>query len=360
MSYTLSGLRRFALAAALFGFAASAQAVIEIQWWHSMTRQARRQGQRARHRSSTRARTTTRSCPSSRAVRRVDGGGDRRLPRRQRAAHPAGVRGRHGDDDGGQGRDQAGLPGDGGGGREVRSEGVPAAPWPATTPTRRASCCRSRSTARRRCSTSTRTRSRRPASIPTKPPKTWPEVGAGGGEAQGVGGALRLHDRLAVVGAARELQRLAQRADRHQGERLRRPRHAARVQRAAAGPAHPDARRLGEEGPLHLRRPQERAGRQVHERRMRDDHDVERRVREHQGQRQVRLARRTAAVLRRRQGRAAEHDHRRRDAVGDGRQKDRRATRASPSSSPSCRRRRSRRTGTRRPATCRSRWRPTS
>ena len=31
---------------------------------------------------------------------RVDGGGDRGLPRRQRAGHPAGVRGRHGDDDG--------------------------------------------------------------------------------------------------------------------------------------------------------------------------------------------------------------------------------------------------------------------
>jgi len=37
MSYTLSGLRRLALAAALFGFAASAQAVVEIQWWHSMS-----------------------------------------------------------------------------------------------------------------------------------------------------------------------------------------------------------------------------------------------------------------------------------------------------------------------------------
>jgi len=37
MSYTLSVLRRLALAATLFGFAASAQAVVEIQWWHSMT-----------------------------------------------------------------------------------------------------------------------------------------------------------------------------------------------------------------------------------------------------------------------------------------------------------------------------------
>lgn len=37
MSQTLRGLRRAALAAVLLGFAASAQAVVEIQWWHSMT-----------------------------------------------------------------------------------------------------------------------------------------------------------------------------------------------------------------------------------------------------------------------------------------------------------------------------------
>jgi sn-glycerol 3-phosphate transport system substrate-binding protein len=37
MSQKLSGLRRLALAAALFSVAASAHAVVEIQWWHSMT-----------------------------------------------------------------------------------------------------------------------------------------------------------------------------------------------------------------------------------------------------------------------------------------------------------------------------------
>ena len=37
MSQQFFGLRRLALAAALFGFAASAHAVVEIQWWHSMT-----------------------------------------------------------------------------------------------------------------------------------------------------------------------------------------------------------------------------------------------------------------------------------------------------------------------------------
>ena len=37
MSQCLSALRRVAVAAALFGFAASAQAVVEIQFWHAMT-----------------------------------------------------------------------------------------------------------------------------------------------------------------------------------------------------------------------------------------------------------------------------------------------------------------------------------
>jgi sn-glycerol 3-phosphate transport system substrate-binding protein len=37
MSHKLASLRRLALAVAVFGFAAQAQAVVEIQWWHSMT-----------------------------------------------------------------------------------------------------------------------------------------------------------------------------------------------------------------------------------------------------------------------------------------------------------------------------------
>src|ERR1043166_6122052 len=37
MSHRISLLRRVALAAAMLGFAAAAQAVTEIQWWHAMT-----------------------------------------------------------------------------------------------------------------------------------------------------------------------------------------------------------------------------------------------------------------------------------------------------------------------------------
>ena len=69
-------------------------------------------------------------------LRRVDDGGDRRLPRRQRAAHPAGVRGRHRDDDGQQGRHRAGRQGD------DRT--------PARSSTRRSTCPRSPATTRRR------------------------------------------------------------------------------------------------------------------------------------------------------------------------------------------------------------------
>jgi sn-glycerol 3-phosphate transport system substrate-binding protein len=37
MSQRISGIRRAAVGAALFGLASSAFAVTEIQWWHSMT-----------------------------------------------------------------------------------------------------------------------------------------------------------------------------------------------------------------------------------------------------------------------------------------------------------------------------------
>ena len=37
MSQPISFFRHVALAAALIGFAAAAQAVVEVQWWHAMT-----------------------------------------------------------------------------------------------------------------------------------------------------------------------------------------------------------------------------------------------------------------------------------------------------------------------------------
>ena len=50
---------------------------------------------------------------------------------------------------------------------------------------------------------------------------------------------------------------------------------------------------------------------------MRDDHHLERLLCQHQGERKVRVRRVAVAVLPGGEGRAAEHHHRRRDAVGD-------------------------------------------
>ncbi len=75
---------------------------------------------------------------------------------------------------------------------------------------------------------------------------------------------------------------------------------------------------------------------------------------------QVRLVDQLPAVPRRREGRAAELDHRRRLALGDGRQASPWSTRAWRSSWPSCRSRRSRWSGTRARAMCRSPRPPTS
>ena len=117
----------------------------------------------------------------------------RRVPRRQPAAHPAGAGGRHRHVHGGQGCGQAGPRGDGGS-RASRSTRRPICRRDRLlhrTPTAR--CCRSRSTARRRCSTTTRTPSRRPASTPSKPPRTWEEVGEHAKKLRGCRHALRLH-----------------------------------------------------------------------------------------------------------------------------------------------------------------------
>ena len=120
-----SRLRASVLAGAMAA-AAPAFAQTEIQWWHAMTGAnndvivklanefnaaqkdykvvADLQGQLPRHHE-----------------RR-----HRRVPRRQPAAHHAGVRGRHRDDDGGQGRRQAGTGPDEGSRRNVRPQDVSA------------------------------------------------------------------------------------------------------------------------------------------------------------------------------------------------------------------------------------------
>ena len=145
-------------------------------------------------------------------LRRVDECGHRRVPRRQRARHPPGLRSRH------RHRCTPRAPSS----RCSRCPKKPAtrsiprnssAPWPATTRRPTASWCRCRSTAPPWCSTTTRTPSRRPAWTPTsrpRPGKSWPPPA----KAQGRRPGMRLHHLVAVLGPAGNVLGLAQRAPR--------------------------------------------------------------------------------------------------------------------------------------------------
>ena len=109
-------------------------------------------------------------------LRRVDDGSDRRVPRRQRAAHPAGVRGRHRDDDGAKGAIMPVGRGDEGRRLQVRPEGLRAGGRRLLHRAERPDAVACRSTARRRSSTTTRTPSRPPASTRTsrrRPGRRW-------------------------------------------------------------------------------------------------------------------------------------------------------------------------------------------
>ena len=132
-----------------------------------------------------------------------------------------------------------------------------------------------------------------------------------------VGPGLRLHHRLAVLGARRELLRLAQPADRHEGERHRRHGHRvqgelARSTCATSRCSPTTARRAGSPTPA----ARNEAEAKFFSRRVRDAHLELGRAGEHQPQRQVRVLGELPAVPRRHRRRAAELHHRRRLASG--------------------------------------------
>ena len=152
-------------------------------------------------------------------------------------------------------------------------------------------------------------------------PKTWPEVFEAAKKLKAAGhDDLRLLQRLGILGAYRAVFRLAQRADRHQGQRPRRFRHRAEVQLAAACQASAEPDRPAEGQDLRLFRPRQQERGPLLIRRMRDLPDLVGLLRHRQGHRQVRLHLGADALLSRRRRRTAELDHRRRLAVGDGRQ----------------------------------------
>ena len=96
------------------------------------------------------------------------------------------------------------------------------------------------------------------------------------------------------------------------------------IQLAAARQASAEPDRPAEGQDLRLFRPRQQQRKPLRVRRMRDLPDLVGLLRHRQEHRQVRLHLGADAVLSRRQGRAAELDHRRRLAVGDGRQEARR------------------------------------
>ena len=153
------------------------------------------------------------------------------------------------------------------------------------------------------------------------------------GQAQGLGSRLPVHDRLADRGRSSKASRpgtTCRSSTKENG--FAGPDAEARVQRAGPDAPHREHAGLDQEGLFRLRRPQERARGEVLQRRVRDDDDVVGGLRHDQAEREVQVRRVDAAVLRRRRGRAAEHDHRRREPVGHGAARRRTSTRASPSS----------------------------
>ncbi len=260
----------------------------------------------------------------------------------------AGVRSRHGDDDGGQGRDQAGLPGDGRRRREVRSEGLHAGGGRLLHDAQGPDAV----VAVQQLDDGVLLQQGRVREGRARPEPRAGDLARGGRRRRA--SSRRRAQQCAFTTGWQSWVQLESFSAWHNVPFATKQNGfggidaEARVQRPAAGAAHREPAGLGEEGLLHLRRPQERGRGQVLQRRMRDADDLELgRVRQHHRERQVQVRRVAAAVLRRRRRRAAEHDHRRRHAVGDGAARRRTSTRAWRSSSPTCRSPRCRPSGTR-------------
>ena len=230
----------------------------------------------------------------------IDDRRDRRVPRRQRAAHRAGVRGRHGDDDGGQGRDQAGVQADG---RHRASKFDPKAYVSAVAGYYTDTQGQHAVDAVQQLDAGAlhqQGRFKKAGLDPNVAPKTWKEFARHRRQAQGRRPAMRLHHRLAELGAARELQRLAQRAVRRRwrtasaasarGSSSTAPVQCAHIQMLAD---------LAKNGWFTYARPRAtRPSAKFYQRRMRDDHrPVGARTPTSQ-ERQVRVLGELAAVLR--------------------------------------------------------------
>ena len=134
-----------------------------------------------------------------------------------------------------------------------------------------------------------------------RPEQAAPDLGRAAGrgpeDPRGQRGAVRLHHRVADVGAVRAVQRDPQRAARHQGQRPRRARRGAPDQQPAARAPRADPHRHAEGGQLQVRRTRRGGRRAVPLRGVRDHPRLVRPARPHRARGQVRVGRGHAAVL---------------------------------------------------------------
>ncbi|MDW8469220.1 MAG: extracellular solute-binding protein [Burkholderiales bacterium] len=159
---------------------------------------------------------------------------------------------------------------------------------------------------------------RRAGLDPEKAPRTWPEVIEAARQIRRTNAAAcGFTAHVARLDHARTVQLTPpQPADRHAEQRPRRAFGRARVRHAASAPHGADAGGPAGRQELRLRRPQQRRGGQVHQRRVRDDDAELGRPRRDRARREVRLRRRAAALLAGRRRRAVRDHDRRRVALG--------------------------------------------
>ena len=251
--------RRFLLGAAAAvamtcGGSVAAPAQTEIQWWHAM-------GGQLGEALNALAEGFNKSQKDYKVVPVYKGtytetmtGDDRRVPREAAAAYRPGIRGRHGDDDGCQGRDLSRASADGRRRRDVRSQRISAGGLRLLlddgrqAPVDAVQLLDARPLLQQGSIQEGRPRPRHAA-------ENLVGHGAIREEAPGRRLPVRVHQPVADLGANREFRRVAQHSICHRGERVRRDGHQAHDQRSAACPSRREPRQMAEGEGLRLCRP---------------------------------------------------------------------------------------------------------
>ena len=224
-------------------------------------------------------------------LRGVDVRGDRRLPRQESAAHRAGVRGRHGDDDGGERSHQAGLPGDGRVRREVRPEELHAGGHQLLHRHLGAHAVDAIQQLHDGLLLQQGRVHARPGSTRPSRPRPGPRWARQRRRSRTRTPCLAATRPRGNRGCSWRSQRLAQRAFATKDNGFGGMDARLVFNNPLLVPPHRHVGRLGQGWPLHLRRAHHAARSQVLQRRVRDDHHLVGSVRQHQAQFQVRVRR---------------------------------------------------------------------